>query len=444
MSWAEEEFGTIDLGDERLERRAVLLAERLGQKPGQSIPNACTGWTETAAAYRFLSNQNVSGTQVLQAHEHAVCARMREHEVVLCLQDTTELNFNGRAMQGLGPLSYETQRGMYVHPTYAVTTQREPLGLLGAWNWAREFKDEQGQRPGMLESLRWVESYERLAERAAEMPGTRLVCVGDRESDILALLTKAHELDYPVDYLLRSQHNRCLPEGDKLWTRVMATAPLGHVVFELPAGRGRKARRVQQELRAQRVQLGDTDGAGLEVTCVIATEIDAPAGAKPVVWRLLSNRQAHSLQAAVEFIDWYRARWEIELFFLVLKEGCRVEQSQLSRIERLETALALYMVLAWRINRLMRLGRALPDLPADLLFEPDEWRAAFVLNKIPVPQQTPLLNTVVRLIARRGGFLARKHDGEPGVKTIWLGMHEIAVFIEGMRFVQRSGTSELV
>ena len=95
--------------------------------------------------------------------------------------------------------------------------------------------------------------------------------------------------------------------------------------------------------------------------------------------------------------------------------------------------LALYMVIAWRINRLMRLGRTLPDLPADLLFAPDEWRAAFILNKKPVPRQTPTLNTVVRLIAQRGGFLGRKHDGEPGARTIWLGMQEIAVFVEGAR-----------
>lgn len=117
------------------------------------------------------------------------------------------------------------------------------------------------------------------------------------------------------------------------------------------------------------------------MSCLIASEVNAPAGAKPVIWRLLTNRQASTLQEAVELIDWYRARWEIELFFLVLKEGCRVEQLQLGDTDRLQTALAIYMVIAWRINRLMRLGRTLPDLPADLLFEPDEWRAAFILNK---------------------------------------------------------------
>ena len=207
--------------------------------------------------------------------------------------------------------------------------------------------------------------------------------------------------------------------------------------FEMPAGRGRKARAVEQEVRARRVLLHDRQGGELEVTCLIVSEVNTPAGAKPVVWRLLTNRAATTLQAAVELVDWYRARWEIELFFLVLKEGCRVERLQLSDADRLQTALALYMVIAWRINRLMRLGRTLPDLPADLLFEPDEWRAAFILNKKPVPRQTPTLNTVVRLIAQRGGFLGRKHDGEPGARTIWLGMQEIAVFVEGARYARQ-------
>ena len=177
------------------------------------------------------------------------------------------------------------------------------------------------------------------------------------------------------------------------------------------------------------------------MSCLIASEIDAPEGAKPVVWRLLTNRLADTLEQACELIDWYRARWEIELFFLVLKEGCRVERLQLGNKDRLETALALYMVIAWRINRLMRLGRKLPDLEAGLLFEPDEWRAAFILNKKPIPKTMPTLNQVIRLIAQRGGFLGRKGDGEPGVKTIWLGLQEIAIFVEGARYARQMGAA---
>jgi hypothetical protein len=268
--------------------------------------------------------------------------------------------------------------------------------------------------------------------------------VGDRESDIMALMVKAREMSHTADYLLRSRHNRSLPGGLKLWSEVMSSAVLGCVTFGIPAGRGRKARQVRQELRAKRLVLSDGQGASVEVTCVIASEIGTAVGAKPIIWRLVTNRQATTLQEVVELIDWYRARWEIEMFFLVLKEGCRVEQLQLSEIDRLETALAFYMVIAWRINRLMRLGRELPDLPADLVFEPDEWCAAFILNKQPVPKSMPTLNTVVRLIAQRGGFLGRKHDKEPGVKTIWLGLQEIAVFVEGARYARESGGEKLM
>ena len=92
------------------------------------------------------------------------------------------------------------------------------------------------------------------------------------------------------------------------------------------------------------------------------------------------------------------------------------------------------MVVAWRIARLMRLGRSCPELDAALMFEPDEWRAAYILNKEKIPDKTPTLNAVVRLVARLGGFLARKGDGEPGVKTIWLGMQRIIDFAAGIRF----------
>ena len=112
MGWAEQEFATLDLGEPRLNRRAVLLAERLGQKPAASIPGACENWAEIVAAYRFLRNEAVNWDDVMNAHGKASQARIRERGAVLCRQDTTELDYNGQAMQGLGPLSYEAQRGL--------------------------------------------------------------------------------------------------------------------------------------------------------------------------------------------------------------------------------------------------------------------------------------------------------------------------------------------
>ena len=278
MGWGEEEFKTIELGDERLNRRAVLLAERLGRKPSASIPGACQSWAKTAAAYRFLRNEQVSWDKVLAPHWQASQARMARHEVVRCLQDTTELNYNGQAIAGLGPLSYEAQRGLYLHPTYVMSPEREPLGVFNAWTWARQFKAPDGERAGPCESSRWIESYERIAESAQALPGTRHVCIGDRESDMLALMVKARDLGYSADYLVRSCHNRVLPGGGKLWERVTAQTPLGRIRFMLPGGRGRKSRTVEQDIRLERVQLSDRAKGVIEVTCLVASEVNAPPG----------------------------------------------------------------------------------------------------------------------------------------------------------------------
>ena len=438
MSWAAEEFKDIDLGDQRLNKRTVLLAERMAASPLASIPQACGGWAETQAAYRFLAQDDIDWEAILAPHWQSAEIRMRTHRVVLCLQDTTELDFNGQRIAGLGPLSYEAQRGMYVHPTYAVSPEREPLGVLDAWMWAREPKDAQGKREGLLESTRWTEGYLRIAELAGRLPGTRLVYVADREADIVALMAQARDLEHPADWLIRSQHNRALPEGGKLWASVTAGEALGGIRFTMPSRQGQKAREVRQRVWAKRTSIADGQGGQVEVTYLVAREEGAPTGVKPVEWRLLTNRRIETFEAATELIDWYRARWEIELFFHVLKNGCRVEALQLSTVERLERALALFMVVAWRIARLMRLGRTCPDLDAALLFERDEWQAAYILNRKKVPNSPPKLNEVVRLIAMLGGFLARKGDGEPGVKTIWLGLQRVVDFAAGIRFAREA------
>ena len=439
MGWAEEELGAAQLGDARRSRRLVRLVERLAEQPSASIPAACSGAAETKAAYRLLSHDAVGWSDILAPHLANSLQRMAAEPVVLCLQDTTELDFNGQAIDGLGPLTYEAQRGMYLHATYAVSAQRVPLGVLDAWMWARERKQIDGSRGGLLESMRWVEGYERLAELAAELPATRLVCVGDRESDLLALLVRARELGHAADYLLRCQHNRVLPEGGKLWAAVMQSAPLGRLRFELPAGRGRKSRTVEQELRAQRLRLDDRLGGHVEVTCLIASEVEALPGAKPITWRLLTNREVPTLEAACELIDWYRCRWEIELLFLTLKEGCRVEALQLSTIARIERALAVYLVVAWRIGLLMRLGRACPDWDAERLLAREEWQAAWIAARKRPPDKTPMLRKALHMIAALGGFLGRKGDGEPGVKSLWIGLQRVASCVEGMRFAQRCG-----
>jgi len=89
VNWAHKEFKTAKLQDARLNARAAKLAQRVAKQPGKSIPNACSGWAETQAAYRLLSNDRVTWEALMKAHWDASIERIRAHKVVLHLQDTT-------------------------------------------------------------------------------------------------------------------------------------------------------------------------------------------------------------------------------------------------------------------------------------------------------------------------------------------------------------------
>lgn len=423
MGWAEEELGGADLGDERVSRRLVRLAEDLSAHPMVSIPQACQGWAETQAAYRFFAREGLDGRAILQPHWERTEERMRAWPRVLCPQDTPELDFTTQpGITGLGRLSYECPQGMYLHPTLALTPEGIMLGTLDVWMWKREPQGE----ASFKESIRWVEGYERVAEIAAEMPATRLVYIADREGDIRALMDRAAELGHPADWLIRCLHNRTLDDGSKLWAELEQAPVLGQVQFTLPRDGARQARPVIQTLGMARFELPPQGGKTLQVTAILAREEHPPEGEAPVEWRLLTHEALTSLEQCGERIDWYRRRWLAEIFFRILKSGCRVEALQLGTRERLERALALYLIVAWRIFALVTLGRECPELSCEVVFAPEEWQAAWIVARRERPPSTPpTLGQMTRIVAGFGGFLGRKGDGHPGPKALWAGMQKL-------------------
>ncbi len=427
MSWAAQEFEGLELGDARRTQRLIKLVDDWSAQPTASIPLACGGWAETKAAYRLLDNEAVEWREILEVHTERTVERMAGQPVVLCIQDTTELDFTSQpGIAGLGRLSDEAQHGLYVHPTLAVTPTGVALGVLDAWMWARGPKDQ----PAVKESIRWVEGYTIVADLAETVPDTRLVYVADREGDLRDLMDAAARRGTPADWLIRSQHNRNTTTGEKLWERVARSDSLGEVEFTLPAAPDRPARRVRQTLYRHVVTLPAHHGQPpVTVTAILAREEHPPAGAPAIEWRLLTNRTAETLEAVVELIDWYRRRWLVEIFFRIWKSGCRVEALQLGTLERLERALVIYLIIAWRILHLVTWGRECPNVPCDVVFDPEEWQAAWIVAHRQHPPDTPPpLGQMVRLIAGFGGFLGRKSDAHPGPTAIWEGMQKVRAF----------------
>ena len=213
-----------------------------------------------------------------------------------------------------------------------------------------------------------------------------------------------------------------------------AHGTLGEVDFTLPAAPGRAARCVRQTLYRETLVLPARKGApAVPVTAILAREEQPPTNQPAVTWRLLTNRTVHTLEAVVELIDWYRRRGLVEIFFRILKSGCRVEALQLGTLERMERALVIDLIIAWRILHLVTWGRECPDLSCEVVFDPEKWQAAWVVAHREKPPQTlPPMGQMTRLIAGFGGFLGRKGDGHPGPKAIWEAIQKVHAFAIGI------------
>jgi hypothetical protein len=452
--WIADELPTVDLGDQRREARYSLLLDRLRTRPTASIPAACHGRAETEAAYRFFDNPRVQPETVLAPHRHATRQRLRQHAVVLLVQDTTALDLTRPHEIVGGPLNEESRRGFYAHPLVAFTPQRVPLGTLQATRWARDAADfPKGQQPkdppiADKESCRWLEGYHQACAVAAAVPETTVVSRSDREGDIYECFLAAAALPSgrSARWIIRACQDRRLREGEaaKLYAAVAATKRLGRVQVEVRPreaqahdGRKRKpartARTAPVVVRAARVCLEAPQRKGerlspVWVNAVLVGEEHPPPGAERLEWLLLTELPIAPFAEAEQVIAYYCCRWGVEIFFRVLQGGCRVEDRQLETDARYLACLALYLVVAGRVLDVLMLGRASPAMPWDAVFSEAEGQSVDTIRKGTPAAGVPTLGELVELIARLGGYLGRKHDGPPGPQVMWLGLQRMRDF----------------
>jgi len=443
--WAEEEFGKCDLGDKRLERRLLTVARDFFAHPTMSIPQACGNKAKTKAVYRFFDHVQVQMKSVLRGHYGATARRAQKEKLILAVQDTTELDYSLHPKtELLGPIcDKKGMIGMLVHETMAYTAQGTPLGLIDVQCWTR---DPDNQRTALeryelpieqKESYKWLVSWKAAVALQEQCPESTVVSVGDREADIYELFVEAKKQS-KAKLLVRADQQRRVPSEDpeeelaNVW-QWMARQPLqGILPVELSRTAKRQARTAKLEVRFAEVQLQPPKRkpklGPITVWVVTAVEVGAPPGEEPVEWKLITTVEVKTLAQALEVIEWYTQRFQIEVFHRTLKSGCKIEERQLGNAERIEGCLAIDMVVAWRIVHLTKLGREVPEVPCTVFFEEAQWKAlvAFVTRQARPPDKPPTLREAVRMMAMTlGGFLGRKCDGEPGTETIWKGLQRL-------------------
>jgi len=441
QEWADEELGGAQIGDRRLNKRLLSIAEAFYARPQANIPQACQRRAETKATYRFLDHPETSMETILKPHYQATVARMSREAVVLAVQDTTSFNYTAHpATENLGPIGYRPNGGMglLVHDTMVFNREGTPLGLLDVQCWARGGADfGKKKRRHCLpiedkESYKWLVSFRKVAEAQKQCPETMLVSVGDREADVYQLFELALSDPLGPKLLIRAQQDRLLAQGQGyLWEKMAEQEVSGVQEIHIPCQRNQPARVARLEVRFGQITLrspkNEKGCRELALWAVWAREAEVPPKGDCIEWMLLTTVPVHTFQDAVEKLAWYTIRWGIEVYHRTLKSGCKVEERQLGTADRIETCLAIDMVVAWRIFHLAKLGRETPDVPCTVFFEEAEWKAlvAHITQNPKPPEHPPTLREAMRMVASLGGFLGRKRDGEPGTKSLWLGLQRL-------------------
>lgn len=450
-NWVDTEFSKMSCGDKRLNTRLKSLVHSFFTRPNSSIPNSCKGWDETKAAYRFFANEKISKEKILNCHKECSIERIAKEPIVLLVQDTTEINYNSREkINSLGPLNKKNQQGFRLHPTIGFTPDNVCLGVVDAKYMVRDKlgkKSERSKRPiEEKESYRWIESYNLSNDIAHQCSDSVIINIGDREGDIYELFLEANKESSKAELIVRSDHNRKLSNEDKkLRQKLSESEVVGEISFVMQGNKNRKKRKVTQEIRCQKLRLRPPANKkklpDITISAIFCKEVTPAHGEKPLEWLIITtlNTQDKRFNPS-QIVSYYLSRWQIEIFFKVLKSGCKIEELQLKDFKRISVCISLYLIIAWRILFLTMIGRICPDLSADQLFEEFEWKAAYmVYYKKPPPLIPPKLNEIINIIASFGGFLHRKYDRTPGIKYMWIGIQRLKDFALALQIASTCG-----
>lgn len=485
LPWTEQEFDGVDLGDMRLEKRLPELLESRWQNPQRSFCRSFKSAAETKAAYRLIESPKagISFQSMLAPHQHQTERRMAAESVVLLPQDTTAVSYNTlHATRGLGRVGDRRNPGcgFWLHSTQAFRTDGLPLGNVSAKLWVRSSESDTRQRNQQSvsekESVRWIEAYQAASRIARRMPQTHLVVCGDRESDNFDLFDQATDAPKNLHLLVRGQHDRLLSSGEKLWQNLWKQPVQGTLRILVPRRENQPARVATLEVRWSLIEMAapqvtvKRNWRPVSLYAVLAQEINPPAGVEPIHWVLLTDWKVETLKIAVRMIKWYSLRWGIECWHQILKDVCRIEKRQMKSNDALERALALDMIVAWRVQLLVRLGKEHPDLPASTIYSQEELavledykkkipqhaqsqEAGSAANEPPVKEQEkraehpgeapskPNALTLLQanlILAMLAGFWARKSDGHPGAKVLAEGLMILAALVADRKITGNS------
>ena len=448
--WAQMNFGTCELGDKRRTRRLVQVAADVANNPSASFPDQIPTWGDLKAAYNLFGCEDV--TFEATARPHWEQTKQRTAGRYLVIGDTTELDFGRhRDVSGLRPTGNGSGLGFLLHNALMVAAETsEVIGVAGQTIHYRPEKKKKSTRKensaAKLKRDRESDVWGNVIDQVGPPPaGCEWIHVLDRGGDNFEVY--CHLQQQRSGWVVRAAKlNRYVLAGvDEQRTTLQDYLPqlarLGTYELSLRARPGKAARTAKLEVRVGSIRMPvphhkspwvrELDPQPIAMNVVEVVEVDAPAGVEPIRWVLLTSLPVDTFEQARTVIEYYEARWLVEEYHKALKTGCRVTGRQLKTAERLEAMVGLMSVAAVRLLRLKSLTRTSPEIPAQRVV-PRVWLQMLKAARKGLHRVHDLsVGQFYREVAKLGGFLGRKGDGDPGWITIWRGWEKLNNFVHG-------------
>ncbi len=443
--WAYQNFGSCKLGDKRRTKRLVDVARQVINNPSASFPDQMASWSDLKAAYNLFDRDEVTFDAI--ARPHWELTKQRDSGCFLVIGDTTEINFGkDRDLSDVSPVGKNgTGKGFLLHNALLVDAQNKSIiGIAGQTIHHRKRVSKKESRSKRLQRRRESEIWGEVIDQVGRPPrNVQWIHVFDRGGD-----------NFEVYCHLLEQHSDWVIRGAQMGRYVLTGADeeeikLGHYLRELPLlgkyeldirARGKQpARRALLEVssgelkmpvpREKSAWVKELDPEPIPMHVVHVQEVNAPKNVKPISWVLLTSLPAATFSAAWKIIEHYETRWLVEEYHKALKTGCRVTRRQLKSAGRLEAMVGLMSVVALRLLQIKSLARTSPETPAQRVV-PALWlRMLKAANKKLKRVHDLTVRQFYREVAKLGGFLGRKGDGEPGWITTWRGWEKLNAIV---------------
>ena len=444
--WAEEQFGNCDLGDKRRTKRLGVVAKNMLESPERSLPQQNATWSDLKAAYRLFDSEQVTFESVCSPHWQQT--RQTKPGRYLLISDTTDINrYTHQATTDLGMLGDGKGRGVQLHSSLIYNSEEQLIeGVAGSVLYYRSHVPKNETRMQRLRRVRESELWGNLVAELGPAPeGSHWIHVFDRGGDNFEAMCRIKQTG--CDWVIRaSKLNRKVIDerGEKrpLSEVVPEAASLGSYELSLRSRPGVRARTAHIDVSVADVTmprpqhcspwLRECGISELTVNIVIVQETNPPKGVSPVHWVLLTSLPVETFEQAWQVVEDYEHRWLIEEYHKVIKTGCNIEGPALRTADRLEPLLGLISVLGVRLFQMKLLGRSQCEAKAKT-HVPASWLKCLKLARPKVKLTDMTVYEFFRELAKMGGFLGRRHDGEPGWQTVWRGFQKMQYLLAGLR-----------